>query len=41
MLKRTNVFGDLTASGVITVTLDDTKVQAGVQCRDDRDEVLR
>ncbi len=37
MLKGTNFFGDLTASGVITVTLDDTQVQS----RDDRDEVLR
>jgi len=34
MLKGTTLFGDLTASGVIMVTLDDTKLQS-------RDEVLR
>jgi len=34
MLKNTIFFGDLTASEVITVMLDDTKVQS-------RDEVLR
>ena len=34
MLKDTKLFGDLTASGVFAVTLDDAKVQS-------RDEVLR
>jgi hypothetical protein len=37
MLKDTNLSGDLTASVVITVTLDDNKVQS----RYDRDGVLR
>jgi len=37
MLKDTKLFGDLTASGVIMVTLDDTKMQG----RDDRDGVMR
>ena len=36
MLKGTNLFGDLAASGVITVTLDDKQ-----SARDDPDEVLR
>lgn len=40
MLKGTILSGDLTASGVITVTLDDTKVQSRDD-RDDWDEVLR
>ncbi len=37
MLKGTNFFGYPMASGAITVTLDDTRVQS----RDDPDEVLR
>lgn len=36
MLKGTNLIGDLTTSGVITVTLYDTKMQG----RDDRDGVM-
>jgi hypothetical protein len=37
MLRDTTLFSDLTASGLIMVTLDDTKMQ----CRDDRDGVMR
>lgn len=37
MMKGKSIFGDLTASGDITAMLDGTKVQ----CRDDREEVMR
>jgi hypothetical protein len=33
MLKVTNLFGDLAASGVVTVTLDDNKVQGLTRMR--------